>query len=421
MKKLRNILSTVLCAAVIASVVIPAGAVKVTDKTNRFSEGTVMKSGKYLVSLVNNFRAGQTRIYRTKLNGKGRKLVAKTKIFNDAQLYSYNGRIYYRKDESIIAYNPKTGSKSTALKLDPQNKYKISDKKGYLIKVAGICEKGFMVDYRDEGLCLVEFDGNTTPVELKDKNKAVYLCSTEKYTFYYKTELSKGSRYIARLYRYEYGMDAPVRVGDFATIKKAKAKPDFSTVYVTKKKIMFTAGSNIRDVFVGCLYSMNRDGTGLKTVKEKTNGTITPGKKCAFLSITTKKGDYSLCKLSENGKLSSAIKYNKGNYPLISYTTDKNTALAVTMSKFNYGYNLFALKKVAKMKGKKLFDADSQVKNAYIGNIVVSPSITGSAGHIALVTYGVYCYDDNGTLLDVYKCETFLINPKSGNKIKIDK
>ena len=104
---IKKIISTALCILTLASAALPAGAVGTIDKTSDVSEGSVIKCGKYLVLLANNYKKDRTSIYRTALNGKKSKLVARTKIFNDAQLYSYKGKVYYRKDENIYKYTPK--------------------------------------------------------------------------------------------------------------------------------------------------------------------------------------------------------------------------------------------------------------------------------------------------------------------------
>lgn len=418
---IKKIISTALCVVTLASAALPAGAVGTIDKTSDVSEGSVIKCGKYLVLLANNYKKDRTSIYRTALNGKKSKLVARTKIFNDAQLYSYKGKVYYRKDEKIYKYTPKSNKKSVAVKLDPKNKYKLRDKKGFFINIKGICSEGFVVDYRKEGLCLVDFEGNKKVISPYDKKGSVYIGSADGAVFYYKPEKKKDKRYVAGVYRYEAGAENAERVSQFTTVRKASAMPDSAYAYITDKKIVFTAGVTGGDGFEGCVYSMNTDGSQLKKLKENTGGNITPGKNCAYLGLATKKGDYILYKISKKGKLSAKLKYTNGNYPIISYTTEKDSALAINVSRFNYGYDVFALGKIAKAKGKKLFDADSQIKNAYTGNVLVSPTISGSAGDIALVTYGIYCYASDNSLEYVYKCESYLVNARSGNKVLIDR
>lgn len=418
----KKLLSSALCAAtVISCAASPAQAVGTIGENSGFSEGAVIKSGKYLVSLVNNYKKNKTRIYRTKLNGKGAKLVAQTDIYNDAQLYTFKKKIYFRKGENIISYSPKSGKKSTAVKLDRENKFKLRDKKGFLINIKGICAEGFIVDYRKTGLTLVSFKGEKTVISPYDKTNTVYICSTGKYAFYYKVEKKQSSRYVLRVYRYDFAEKKTEALEKFSGIKKPSAKPDSANTYISKKKIVFTAGCSANGGFEGCLCSMNPDGSSVKKLKEDTAGNITPGKNCAYISYADVKGNYYLYKISPNGKLSAKVKYTSGNYPLISYTTSKNSAIAISVSRFNYGYNVYALGKIAKSKGRKIFDADSQIKNAYTGNVLVSPTISGSCGDITLLTYGIYCYAPDNSLEYVYKCETFLVNARTGKKIKIDK
>ncbi|MBQ5397816.1 MAG: hypothetical protein IIU14_00060 [Ruminococcus sp.] len=421
MKKLiYKTLCAVLCACVAASsAALPAGAVGTLNKDSEICEGSVIKCGKTLVTLVNNFKKNKTRIYRSKLSGKGLKLVDKAEIYSDAQLYSVGDRVYYRKGEKLVGYKPKTGKKSGGVELDPDDEFKLKDKKGFLINVKGVCANGFVVEYRGEGLCLVDFEGNRTVISPKKDN--VYIASADNYVFYYKAEKKKSSRYVCGVYRYEAGAGKAEKVSSFSTIKKPSAKPDFAFAYVGKKKLCFTAGTVSSGAFEGCLYSMNRDGGQLKTVKENTSGNITPGKGCGYISCADAKGNYFIYKLTEDGKLKSKLKYTNGNYPLISYTTEKDSAVAIEVSRFNYGYNVYTLPKIKKAKGKKQFDADSRITNKHTGNVLVSPTISGSAGDLVLLTYGIYSYGSDNSLENVYDCETYLINARSGNKKLIDR
>lgn len=416
----KKLLSAAFCALTLASVAIPANAAGTFGKGSPVKEGSAVKIGKTLVTMVNNYRTEQTRIYRSKLNGKKLRLVAKTPMYPDSQLYSYKSRVYYRKGEKIMVYNPKSGKKSTAVKLDPKNKFKLSDKKGFLIKVAGLTKYGFIVNYRGEGLALVSFDGNKTVFDSNAKTSSVYIASNSKFAFYYKCENKKSSRFICDLYRYSFISGESEKLQSFKTVKKAKTAPDTASAYVAKKKVIFNAGEASDGLYEGSTYSMNSDGTDLKKLKEYTGSSLTPAKNGAYISYTTEKGVYILYKITPSGKLKSAVNYKNGNYPLISYTDENGGALAISVSRFNYGYDVYSLKKVKKAKGKKVLDADSRIKNTFTGDVVVSPSITGSVGSVALVTYGVYCYSGS-TLIDVYKCESFLINTKTGNKVRIDK
>lgn len=420
---MKKLLSAFLCALIAASAVaFPASALD-TDEGD-FCGGSMVQCGKYIVSAVKNVKKNKLKIYRTNLKGKQKKLVATTQTYPGTALLTYKDKVYYRKGTAVITYAPSANKKSTLFDMaDGQHKPSKKDN----ISLLAICPEGII--YRDafSAIYLRGFDGSdkmaADSAASKFNSHNTFLGATEDSIFYYRTEKKSGTRYVQQLYRYTYGDSAAQKIGRFKSVKKPYTVPDDGSFYVLKDKIVFTVGAADKSgLFEGVLCSMNKDGSGIKTLKEGSVGSmILPAKSGAYITLTDKKGNTVLSKISDKGKLTQVVKYTDIKYPIISYTTPSGCAVGINLSKTEFGYDLYALKKVKKTGGKRVIKAGDLLKKSDYGYILVTPTISGSVGDLVLVTYGVYRYDNKGYFEKVYRCQSYIVNAKTGKKNLIDK
>lgn len=419
---MKKLISALLCAMVAAvSLVVPVSALDTSD--DEFCTGSMVKCGKFIVSAVNNVKQNKLKIYRTNLKGKKKKLAATTKNYTGKALLTYKDKVYYRKNNVVMSYDPKADKKKKLFNLNAgEHKAKNTDN----ISVLSICPLGII--YRDAAcaIYLYGFDGSDTMVADSSTSKVncynTFLGATEDRIFYYRAEKKSGSSYVLQLYGFIYSDGKVQKVGKIRSLKNPYTVPNDGTFYMLKKKIVFTVGAPDKNgMFEGVLCSMKKDGTGIKTLKTGSIGSaIFPSDSGAYITSTDSKGNTILCKISENGKLKQAIAYTDIKYPIISYTTESGRAVGINVADTEFGYDLYTLDKVKKTTGKKVIEAKSLLEKSDYGYILVTPSISGSVGDLVLVTYGVYRYDNNGYFEKVYRCKSYIVNAKTGTKILID-
>ena len=420
MKKLLSIVLCVLFAG--TALIVPANALDTTE--SGFCGGSMVQCGKYIVSAVNNVKKSKLRIYRTSLKGKKKKLVATTPTYPGTALLTYKDKVYYRKGTAVIAYAPSTGKKSKQFDM-AYGLHKASKKDS--ISMLAVCPQGIV--YRDalSAIYLRGFDGSDNMVAdsaaSKFNSHNTFLGATEDSIFYYKTEKKSGSRYVQQMYRYIYSDLTVQKTGSFNSVKKPYNVPSDGSFCVVGDKLIFTVGGIGKSgQFEGVLCSMNKDGSGVKTLKEGAVGpVIFPAKSGAYITLTDKKGNTGLTKISDKGKLTQAVKYTDIKYPIITYTTPSGCAVGINHSKTEFSYDLYALPKVKKTVGKMVIKAGNLLKKTDYGYILVTPTIGGSVGDLVLVTYGVYRYDNKGDFEKVYRCQSYIVNAKTGKKTLIDK
>ncbi len=426
--KVKKLLSAFLCALIAAtSLLVPssADALGINDTSEGdFRDGAMVQCGKYILSAVNNVKKNKLRIYRTNLKGKKKKLIETTPNYAGNALLTYKDKVYYRKGTNVMAYEPKTDRKSKMFDMALTAQQNGSQKSK--ISMLAVCPRGII--YRDSfnEICVYSFDGANSVIAngtaSKCKAYTAFLGATDEYIFCYRTEKKSGGRYIQQMYRYTYGEIKAKKIGTFKSVKKPYTIPDDGTFHVFKKKIIFTVGGSDKDgLFEGVLCSMNRDGSGIKTLKDGSVGAVIfPAKSGAYITSTDKKGNTVLNKISTSGKLSQTVKYTDIKYPIISYTTSGGCAVGINVAKTEFGYDLYALGKVKKTTGKRVIKASSLLKKSDYGYVLVSPLICGSVGDLVLVTYGVYRYDNKGYFEKVYRCKSYIVNAKTGKKTLID-
>ena len=420
---MKKLLSAVLCALIAATAfAFPASALD-SDEGD-FCGGSMVQCGKYIVSAVNNVKKNKLRIYRTNLKGKKKKLVATTPTYSGTALLTYKDKVYYRKGTAVIAYAPSTNKKSKLFDMaDGQHKARKNDS----VSMLAICPQGIV--YRDafSAIYLRGFDGSDNMAADGSASKYnsynTFLGATADSIFYYRTEKKSGGRYVQQMYRYICGDLAVQKVGAFKSVKKPYSVPNNGSFRALADKLVFTVGGADKNgQFKGVLCSMNRDGSGIKTLKEGAVGAvILPAKSGAYITLTDKKGNTGLTKISDKGKLTQAVKYTDIKYPIITYTTPSGCAVGINHSKTEFSYDLYTLPKVKKAVGKRVIKAGSLLKKSDYGYILVTPTISGSVGDLVLVTYGVYRYDNKGYFEKVYRCQSYIVNAKTGKKTLIDK
>lgn len=401
MRTPRKIISIIITLSIAFSMFCMSATMKAaTNDDNSFKSADFVKCGGYYFFCEYDSNQSITHIYRTKQNGKGKKIVGT--INNSDKLCTYKDKLYYSNDKGIYSYNPETDKS-------------ILFKKGNH-QIDGICSKGVISYTYGKGLCLIKY--NKTVKKIASHNYS-YLCSTNKYIFFY-TIKQNGDKYKTVIKRYNLNKNRAEKASAFTIKNDYQIYLSVQDSHVFKKCIVFSFGryEGTGLFYYGAVYKMSRKGTGIKKILNKSFDVLTPGKNCVYTSLEPKY-DYSMSecyKITENGK-TSKVKGTKG----FKYSTSKNYYIYSKDSDKHLSYDMY-VRQISKGKGKKVFSAKSFIKKNDPQNAYVCGKGIGAFGDIALVSVNVYSPDGGigwrPKLLRNYK---YLVNLKTNKKSLVSK
>ena len=404
---MKKLLSIILVVSIIAGVgIFNTEAITASSSSSTpFKEGKIVSCGKYLFSLVSKKGVYKDYLYRTNKSGKNAKLISK-KVSSPSSLYTYNKKLYYLEDNKIMCYNTKTLKKSTFKKT-----------KNY---VQGICSKGIIVEDYNKGLYLYTFKGKSIKIVGTGYSVAG---ANKKYIFYTKPIGYNNDTHKVKVKLYRYTIKNGKRKGLSSVMASNNSSSyDYSnagvaTFHVFSKVNIFICGSfgGSAGIFVGDVFKMNSDGTGIKKLKSSVQNSIMPGKKCVY--VKTEKQVY---KISSKGKLTkkAKISYKKN---ILTTTTSNYSVVSKNTSGSNY--DLYVNRSVSTSLKKRVINAKSLIKSSDPSDAYASSTLIGIVGNMALVSVRVYSYEDgNGSVgwrPGTVRLINYLVNVKTGKKVKI--
>lgn len=393
MKKLFSIVISIFM--LVSIFVLPNTVSAATNDANSFKTGTFVKCGGYYFFVDSN-KNGRSTLYRVNSNGKKKKAISSITFYSKNNLLSYKNKLYFSSSKGVLCYNPKNNKKNFL-------------KKGNYDAV-GICSRGVISQDYSTGLTLISFKKNVKKVA---SNSNEYLCSNNRYFFYYSNKLV-GSKYKISMKRFNLSKNKSEKASTFTVNRGWNSTINCYLAHVFKNTIMFTIGSYEGTMlnYSGSLYKMNSKGTGVKKILNQSVNKFTPGKGCIYATYNPIY-DYSLSecyKITSNGKCAKV----KGSMGFRESTSNNYYIFA---KKTNTSSENFYSRYVAKGKSKKIFNGSSFIKSSDPYNAYVQGKGIDSYGNMALFQIRV-CSPEGGIgwrplLLRTY---TYMVNLKTGSK-----
>ena len=412
MKHTKRIVSIILVLILTVSVMVIAvpTASAATNTVTAFKNGKLVKAGNYYFAAVSEYdKQNGAMIYRIKSNGSSPKVIAKNVYTPD--IYTYKNKVFFSNGKKIYSYDAKK-LKATVLKKTE-------------LSIKGICSAGLITATSNQSLYLLSYKGKFKKIAGNDHQ---FLAANNKYIFYTKggkTTLNDQLYQTARVKRYTIKTGANKNMGTFTAAVNGigdDISSYTSDFHVFKNTIVYIYGAQAgtAHIFVGSLFAMKANGTGIKKLKDDVESELMPGKNCVYAkdSNGTKPNLY---KVSSSGKISTQVKNTKiisttaGNYSLSAIAPSSNNI-------YDSNRDLYVNTAVNAKKGKRVINSQKFISSSDSSDTYATCSVPGSVGNVALVKVDVLSASGGmGWRPLGLRTNVYLLNVKSRKTYRVDK